>query len=178
MAGFAAREDDQDPGKGNQHPCDLPQAGALTLENPRAKEDEQRRGRIEQHGIDRRGSAKSEIDQGLEDDDAGERKKQYDAGVAAQRSALAHEAGQRERRKQDGRDEPAPEIERERVEGVAQRAPDDPVSGPQQVGGRKQKEGIKPRARHRGSLREGERVPRIEILECASVAPMSRPGSL
>jgi hypothetical protein len=58
---------------------------------------------------------------------AGEREDEQDARVPPQQRRLGAQAGKREGRERQRRDQPAQEIERQRVERVAQRAPGDPV---------------------------------------------------
>jgi len=138
---LAAREDDQDAGDGDQHACKLPRRGALAVERPRRQHDEERPGAVDEHRVHRGGRLQAEVDQALEDRNAEERKQRQQAGVAADHVALGREAGEGERRQRDQRDQPAVEVERDRIERVAQRPAQDPVAGPEQVGSREQDEG-------------------------------------
>src|SRR2546422_7571397 len=141
LAGRAVRDDQEDADKRDQHAGELPARCRLALDHPGAQQHEQRGGRVEQHGIDRRGGLESKIDQGLEYGHAGEREQRQQAGVAPQRRARSRELGQGKRRKHQHRDQPAPEIERHRLERVAQRASNDPVPRPKEVCQRKQRKG-------------------------------------
>src|SRR3989442_383009 len=145
LAGRAVRDDQEDADERDQHAGELPARGRLALEHPGAQQHEQRGGRVEQHGIDRRGGLESEIDQGLEYGHAGEREQRQQAGMAPQRRARSRKLGQGKRRKHQRRDQPAPEIERHRLERVAQRASNDPVPRPKEVCQRKQRKCRRPR---------------------------------
>ena len=145
--GFAAGHDDHDAGERDQHAGDLPGAGALALEQPRAADHEHRRRRIEQHGIDRRRAAQALVHHRLEERHAEKREQRQDSRVAPQDLALAGHGAQAEGREHRERDEPAPEVQADGVERVAQRAAEHPVAGPQQIGEREERERGGARAR-------------------------------
>ncbi|MCD6043128.1 MAG: hypothetical protein K0R40_2731 [Burkholderiales bacterium] len=66
----------------------------------------------------------------------------------------AAQPGKREGREDQRCDQPTQEVERQRVERIAQRAAGDPVSRPQQVSEREQRESEKPYFMRPGSQSE------------------------
>ena len=60
---------------------ELPQRGALAFEGGGAKQDEERRRAVDEHGIHRGGRLEPQIDQGLEDRNAEEREEGEDAAA-------------------------------------------------------------------------------------------------
>ena len=80
--------------------------------------------------------------------------------MPADQLALGREAGEGERRQRDQRHEPAVEVERHRIERIAQRPAEDPVAGPEQVGGREQGERAGAALSHPQRRAQYAKVPR------------------
>src|SRR5258705_7777609 len=82
----------------------------------------------------------------LEQRHAEKGQREQEARAAPDRAQVLAKARNRERREGERCDQPAPEIQRRRLEVVAQRPAEDPVAGPEQRREREQQEGGAARA--------------------------------
>src|SRR5207247_9019682 len=114
---------------------------ALALDRPGAQQHKGREGGVDQHRIYRGGGLQSLVDHPLEQRHAEKGKREQQSGAAPDRGEVRAHARQRKRREGDQGDQPAPEIQRDRLEDIAQRAAEAPVAGREQRREREEEEG-------------------------------------
>ena len=169
---LAARDDDQYAGERDQHARDLPSRCLFTLEDPGAREHEKRSGGIDEHGVDRARRAQLEIDEGLERRHAGERQHDEEPSMAANDRAVPERFAKPQRRHDERRHQPAPEVERHRIERLAHRPPDNPVARPQQICEHEQGEGGEAVGAHQNSARTTSHGTEILPSAARSMSPI------
>src|SRR5579872_1035344 len=139
----AAADDDDNAAKRQHHADELARRNRFAVEQPRNRDDVERRGRIHEHRVDRGGVTQPGIDHDLEKSETEEAHRRDQQPMAPDNRAFAAKARNRQRCKTDCRHRPASERQRDRRDDGVCGAAEHPIPGPEQVAQRQQQVRIK-----------------------------------